>query len=57
MNIGNASIALEFFANVLALSGIISPQTEESICSAKSIEDLDEIIDTLALSVSGDYSL
>ena len=54
MNIGNSAVALEFFAGVLALKGIISPQTEELICDAKTIEDLDEIIDKLVVEVSGD---
>lgn len=52
--IGNVSIALEFFANVLALRGLISPDQEEAICEAKCISDLDEVIDAMVLEVSGD---
>ncbi len=53
-DIGNSAVALEFFANILALRGLISPDVEESICNAVSIKDLDEIIDGLCLEVSGD---
>lgn len=52
--ITNSQIALEFFANVLALNGLISVDVEEKICEASSIEELDEIVDELALGVSGD---
>lgn len=52
--ITNSQIALEFFANILALKGLISVDVEEAICNATCIEDLDEIADRLALEVSGD---
>ena len=54
-NLGDAPIALEFFANLLVLKGIIDVQTEEEILNASSVEDLDAITDRLALEVSGDY--
>lgn len=52
--ITNSQIALEFFANILTLKGLISVDVEERICEANSVEQLDVIIDELVLEVSGD---
>jgi len=52
--ITNSQVSLEFFANLLALRGLISTDVEERICEAVYVEDLDNIIEDLVLEVSGD---
>ena len=46
--IKDSQISLEFFANVLALKGVISVDLRERVMNAVSISDLDGVIDALA---------
>lgn len=53
-SIVNSQAALEFFADVLLIKGIISPVEETAILDATSMSDLDAILDTMYAEVSGD---
>lgn len=53
-SITNSQAALEFFADVLLIKGIISPQEESAILDAKTIADLDDILESMYAEESGD---